>query len=125
MTRGFSDAEFRGRVARAQAHMEKAGLGALLLSAEADVRYFTGYLTRFWESPCRAWYLIVPVSGDPVAVLPSIGAALMGATWIKDIRTWPAPAPEDDGVSLLIEALQEVGGPIGLPSHLATGKRML
>ena len=59
-----------------------------------------------------------------MAVIPSIGAALMGATWIKDIRTWPAPAPEDDGVSLLIEALQEVGGPIGLPSHLGTAPRM-
>jgi Xaa-Pro aminopeptidase len=124
VTRGFSDDEFRGRVARAQARMDKAELGALLLTTEADVRYFTGYLTRFWESPCRAWYLIVPASGDPIAVIPSIGAALMGATWINDIRTWPAPAPEDDGVSLLVEVLREVGGPVGLPSHFGTVARL-
>jgi Xaa-Pro aminopeptidase len=104
--------------------MQKAGLGALLLTSEPDLRYFTGYLTRFWESPCRAWYLIVPVMGDPIAVIPSIGAALMARTWISDIRSWPAPDPEDDGVSLLAEALCEVGGPVGLPSHQGTALRM-
>ena len=124
MTRGFAAEEFRARVARAQARMDKAGLGALLLTTEPDVRYFTGYLTRFWESPCRAWYLIVPVTGEPIAVIPSIGAALMGETWISDIRTWPAPDPEDDGVSLLTEALREVGGPVGLPSHQGMALRM-
>jgi len=124
VTRGFAAEEFRARVARAQARMDKAGLGALLLTTEPDVRYFTGYLTRFWESPCRAWYLVVPVSGEPIAVIPSIGAALMGETWISDIRTWPAPDPEDDGVSLLAEALGEVGGPVGLPSHQGKALRM-
>lgn len=124
MTRGFATTEFQARVARAQARMRKAGLGALLLTSEPDLRYFTGYLTRFWESPCRAWYLIVPASGDPIAVIPSIGAALMAQTWISDIRTWPAPDPEDDGVSLLAEALCEVGGPVGLPSHQGTSLRM-
>jgi Xaa-Pro aminopeptidase len=29
----------------------------------------------------------------------------MALTWVKDIRTWPAPVPEDDGVSLLKETL--------------------
>ena len=124
MTRGFATAEFQSRVARAQARMQKACLGALLLTSEPDVRYFTGYLTRFWESPCRAWYLIVPVVGEPIAVIPSIGAALMAQTWISDIRTWPAPDPADDGVSLLAEALCEVGGPVGLPSHQGTALRM-
>jgi Xaa-Pro aminopeptidase len=124
VTRGFAAEEYRLRVARAQARMESAGLGALLLTTEADVRYFTGYLTRFWESPCRAWYLVVPRHGEPIAVIPSIGAALMGETWISDIRTWAAPDPEDDGVGLLAEALREVGGPVGLPSHQGMALRM-
>ena len=51
-----------------------------MLTTEADVRYITGFLTRFFESPSRAWYIIVPASGKPVAVIPSIGAALMSAT---------------------------------------------
>lgn len=124
MTRGFPRAEYRARLLRAQARMAEEGLGALLLTTEADLRYFTGFLTRFWESPTRPWYLVVPAAGEPVAVIPSIGAALMGRSWISDIRTWSAPDPDDDGVSLLAEALREVGGPVGVPSHLETHLRM-
>uniref|UniRef100_UPI003B52779D M24 family metallopeptidase n=1 Tax=Roseovarius indicus TaxID=540747 RepID=UPI003B52779D len=124
MSRGFPQAEHEGRLARAQARMADEGLGALLLTTEPEVRYFTGYLTRFWESPSRPWFLIVPLSGRPIAVIPSIGAALMASTWIEDIRTWAAPDPEDDGVSLLADALREVGGPVGVPSHLETHLRM-
>ncbi|GAW35701.1 putative peptidase [Roseovarius sp. A-2] len=122
MTRGVEVAEYRVRVRRAQTEMEQAGLRALLLTAEPEVRYFTGFLTRFWESPSRPWFLILPASGDPVAVIPSIGAALMGTTWISDIRTWAAPEPDDEGVSLLADTLREIGDPVGVPdgpeSHL-------
>lgn len=116
--------EFVARLARAQSAMAAAGLGALLLSTEADLRYFTGFLTRFWESPTRPWYLVVPAKGDPIAVIPSIGAALMGKTWIRDIRTWVSPDLNDDGVSLLIATLQEVGGDIGMPFGLESHARM-
>ena len=74
---------------------------SILVTTETDVRYVTGFLTRFWESPSRAWYVIVPASGNPIAVIPSIGAALMSTTWIEDIRTWRAPDLQDDGVGLL------------------------
>ena len=45
--------EYRARVAaRAGRRMARcAGLGALLLTTEAEIRYFSGFLTRFWESP--------------------------------------------------------------------------
>lgn len=125
MNRGFPVAEYKARLSRAQTRMAEAGLGALLLTTEPDVRYFSGFLTRFWESPTRPWFLIVPVTGHPVAVIPSIGAALMAQTWITDIRTWSAPDPDDDGVSLLIQSLNEVAqGPVGLPSTLETHVRM-
>ncbi len=53
MTKGFPAQEFKTRVAKAQAYMAQQGLDAILLTTEPDVRYFTGYLTRFWEkSPC-------------------------------------------------------------------------
>jgi len=120
----FAPSEFQSRVTRAQVMMNHAGLGALLLTTEAEIRYFTGFLTRFWESPTRPWYLVVPQSGKPIAVIPSIGAALMGKTWIDDIRTWSAPAPADDGVSLLIDALRQTGGPVGVPSGHETHVRM-
>ena len=59
MTKGFPAQEFKTRVAKAQAYMAQQGLDAILLTTEPDVRYFTGYLTRFWESPCRPWFLAV------------------------------------------------------------------
>lgn len=106
--------------------MAEADLAALLLTTEPEVRYFTGYLTRFWESPTRPWFLIVPAAGKPIAVIPSIGAALMGQTWIDDIRTWRAPDLVDDGVSLLIDTLNEVakGGRVAVPDGHETHVRM-
>ena len=125
--RGFDRSEFIARVSKAQSLMGANGIDALLLTTEQNLRYFTGYLTRFWESPSRPWFLIVPQSGNPVAVIPSIGAALMAKTWIADIRTWSAPDLVDDGVSLLAQTLSEVlgqGARIGVPSGHETHLRM-
>ena len=124
MKRGFALGEYRTRLAAAQARMDAAGLGALLLTTEPEIRYFTGFLTRFWESPSRPWFLVLPVSGAPIAVIPSIGAALMAQTWVRDIRIWPAPDPEDDGITLLAATLREVGGPVGVPSGPESHLRM-
>lgn len=125
--RGFPEAEFRTRTARAQALMADAGLGALLLTTEPEVRYYTGFLTRFWESPTRPWFIVVPAAGDPIAVIPSIGAHLMGQTWVSDIRTWQAPDYDDDGVGLLADALREVvpdGEAIGVADQMESHLRM-
>ncbi len=124
-TRGFPPDEYRRRVGALQSRMVAAGIAALLLTTPADVFYVTGFLSRFWESPARPWYVVVPSAGAPVAVIPSIGADLMRRTWIEDIRTWDAPDPADDGVSLLAAALRELippdgrlGVPMGLETHL-------
>ena len=121
----FPAEEYRRRTRALQAEMARLGLDALLLTTPADVFYVTGFLTRFWESPARPWFVVVPASGDPVAVIPSIGADLMRRCWIRDIRTWNAPDPVDDGVSLLAETLRgcvptgyRIGIPMGLESHL-------
>jgi Xaa-Pro aminopeptidase len=107
--------------------MAAEGMEALLLTTPPDVFYVTGFLTRFWESPTRPWFVIVPSSGPPVAVIPAIGAELMGRTWIEDIRTWDAPDPQDDGVSLLIDTLSAIvpeRGRVGLPMGPETHLRM-
>ena len=121
----FPTAEYRSRIMAMQREMVRGDLDALLLTTPADVFYTTGFLTRFWESPARPWFVVVPSSGDPVAVIPSIGADLMGRCWISDVRTWDAPNPFDDGVSLLADtliSLVPVSGRIGIPmgqeSHL-------
>ena len=120
--RGFSKAEFAARLEQAQRLMHDAGLAALMLTTEPEVRWFSGFLTQFWQSPTRPWFLVVPVRGKPVAVVPSIGAACMGRTWIEDIRTWSSPDPEDDGISLLAATLREVAGvgTVGLPTAIST-----
>lgn len=123
----FPEAEFRERLARLQSLLHRDGLDALLLTTAPDIFYVTGFLTRFWESPARPWFLVVPASGEPIAVIPAIGQDLMSRTWIKDIRTWPAPDPSDDGVSLLAEVLSEQtpdNGRIGIPKGLETHLRM-
>ncbi len=125
--RGFPPEEFRTRITRLQSTMAQAGQTALLLTSPADVFYTTGFLTRFWESPARPWFVIIPAQGDPIAVIPSIGAELMSKTWIADIRTWDAPYPGDDGISLLSETLADIvpeAGAIGLPMGLETHLRM-
>lgn len=125
--RGFEEHEFLTRLQKAQMAMAKADLDALLLTTHPDIFYFTGFLTRFWESPTRPWYLVVPQSGAPVAVIPSIGAPLMQKTWIEDIRTWQAPDLQDDGVTLLAQTLNAIVGPkgrVGVPDGIETHLRM-
>ena len=117
----FPQAEFEHRLSRAQSAMAAAGLDALLLCTEAEVRYFTGFRTLFWLSPTRPWFLVLPRAGEPVAVIPEIGAELMSGTWVRDIRTWPAPRRADDGISLLCSALagfSEIGLPMGEEASL-------
>lgn len=125
--RGFAEAEFSARTERAQAGMREKGLAGLLLMTEPEVRYFTGFFTPFWQSPTRPWFLFVPVKGKPIAVIPEIGAVLMGKTWIDDIRTWAAPCPQDDGISLLRDLLQPLaagGESVGLMMGHETTLRM-
>ncbi|MGI9464036.1 MAG: M24 family metallopeptidase, partial [Aestuariivirgaceae bacterium] len=107
--------------------MARCSIDALLLTTEPEVRYFSGFLTQFWQSPTRPWFLVVPAKGKPVAVIPTIGAQCMSRTWVTDIRTWSAPHPADDGVSLVAETLSELTDPtsrIGLMMGRETQLRM-
>jgi Xaa-Pro aminopeptidase len=125
--RGFPVGEYQARLHRAQTMMNAADLGALFLTTEPEIRYFTGFLTRFWESPTRPWFLVVPATGKPVAVIPAIGEHLMSQTWIEDIRTWASPDYTYDGVGLLADTLTELvgdNGKIGVPSGSETHIRM-
>lgn len=125
--RGFTQAEFAARTARAQNRMAQQGLSGMLFMSEAELRYFSGFHTLFWQSPTRPWFLFVPAKGKPVAIIPEIGAALMRQSWIDDIRTWSAPNPEDDGVSLLTELLSplaQAGASIGILKGHETALRM-
>jgi Xaa-Pro dipeptidase len=110
---------------RAQTMMRALKLDAVLLTTETNVRYFSGYFTQFWQSPTRPWFLILPLTGKPIAVIPTIGVVGMSNTWVEDIRAWPSPFPEDDGVSLLSQTLADLpkrfgrlGMTLGRETHL-------
>lgn len=108
--RGFPTEEFEARLSKAQSLMSERNLDAILLTTEHDIHYFTGFFTQFWQSPTRPWFVILPITGYPIAVIPEIGVPSMNNGFVKDIRSWSSPHPTDDGVSLLIDALRECCG---------------
>ncbi len=117
----FPQEEFEQRTRRVQTAMHEKNLSALLITTEAEMRYLTGFRTLFWQSPTRPWFLVVPSDGKPVAIIPEIGAALMRMTWLDDIRSWSSPAENDDGVTLVIDALKpcaRIGMAMGRESSL-------
>ncbi|WP_432471516.1 M24 family metallopeptidase [Amphritea sp. HPY] len=123
--RGFEHDEFAARTEKLQRLMATQQIDAVFFSTEPEFRYFSGFKSQFWESPTRPWFLVVPSQGKPIAVVPGIGVAGFAETWIEDVRSWPAPRPEDDGVTLLAETLAEaskssrrIGAMLGPETHL-------
>ena len=125
--RGFTETEYATRCDKAQRLMAADGLDGLLLTTEAEIRYFTGFFTQFWQSPTRPWFVVVPQSGKPTAVVPTIGASVMRTGWVGDVRAWSSPNPDDDGISLLADTIGELFGSspaLGLPMGPETHLRM-
>ena len=81
--RGFDTAEFARRCALAQAVMATLNLGAVLLASEAEMRYFTGFMTQFWHTPTRPWFVCLPATGAPVAVTPTLGLPVLRAGYVS------------------------------------------
>ena len=114
--RGFAKEEFEQRLIRAQKIMKSYKLDGLLITSPQNIRYFTGYDSQFWESPTRPWFVIVPSSGKPIGIVPEIGESEFKKTWLDDIKSWPSPRPDDEGISLVkstLDDLQKIYGQIG------------
>jgi Xaa-Pro aminopeptidase len=89
--------------------MAALGIDCLFLTSEKNIRYLTGFHTQIWVSPTRPRYVLLPLTGETIAIVPTTNVAGFRRTsWISDIRSWPAPRPEDDGVSLVLEALRGI-----------------
>ena len=117
--------EYSRRTALAQKQMVRAKLDAIVLTTAANIYYFSGFRTQFWESPTRPWFLVIPARDAPIAVIPEIGAAAFAKTWIADMRCWQSPHPKDEGVSLLAETIQKTGaGKIGMTLGAESTVRM-
>jgi Xaa-Pro aminopeptidase len=107
----FSAAEYAHRRERVQQSMRRHRLDALVITAPPNYRYFSGYDTQFWESPARPWFLVIPAAGESIAVVPEIGEPVIAGCAVGSIRTWPAPRPKDEGISLLTSTLRDLPHP--------------
>lgn len=93
--------DFGARVARLQAQMAEESVDVALLSAGADLPYFTGYEAVPLE---RLTMLVVPSEGDCVLFVPELEAARVGPGPFE-LMPW---AETDDPVRLVARA----AGPI-------------
>lgn len=103
--RGFPPSEFKARVERAQALMIEGKLDGLFLTSGDNIRYFCG---TFGGSDTRPCFLLIPAAAAPIAIVPALREASMRDTWIQDVRSWPSPCPEDDGTTLVVDALTDL-----------------
>ena len=63
----FVKEDFLARQEEARKNMEEAGLCGMILSAEANVSYYTGYRTHApWKTFTRPQFLFFPVNGRPL-----------------------------------------------------------
>ena len=106
--RGFERSEFALRTEKLQQQMALQQIDAVFFTTEPEFRYYSGFKSQFWQSPTRPWFLVIPAQGKPIAVVPQIGVSGFAQTWIEDVRSWPSPRPEDDGISLLAMTLGEL-----------------
>ena len=70
INRGFAPEEFEQRAAIVQGLMHGARLDAILVTTEAEIRYFTGFHSQFFESPTRPWFVVVPQKASPSLLFP-------------------------------------------------------
>jgi len=124
-SRGFSALEYAQRTQKLQQSMLNKNIDAVFFTTEPEFRYYSGFKSQFWHSPTRPWFLVIPARGKPIAVVPNIGVAGFKDTWVDDVRSWPSPRPEDDGIRLLTDTLLEVsrshssiGAMLGPETHL-------
>ena len=109
----IGEAEYRGRVARAQALMRQQGVEALYLDTSTNLRYFTGIELKLTE---RLHGAVIPADGEiaylsPAFEEPKTRTLLRFGT---DIRVWEE---HEDPTAVVIETVRSMGyeqGTIGI-----------
>ncbi|MSO92806.1 MAG: aminopeptidase P family protein [Rhodospirillales bacterium] len=100
--------EYKSRVAKMQELLDANRLDAMLVTSEDNYRYLTGFDSPTWVNLTRPRYCVVPRAGEPFLVVPANAAIICERTApsIADVRTWIAPNPADDGVSIVADGLR-------------------
>jgi Xaa-Pro aminopeptidase len=106
--------EYKARVDKAKALMERKEIDALLIFDIDNIRYYTGHIKASYGST-YGWRrgIVIPKDRDLVFVSASeIYRNVQISTWVSDIRPWGGPEPEVRGwpkehERVFIEAIEE------------------
>lgn len=106
--------EFDYRLAQARDWMRQDKLAGLLLIAEENVVYYTGF-RRTFDSPW-GWFHAALVTPDRVAfVIPDHNFNIASRTcWVQDLRMWGGPVEAghpQDPIAVLVRTVQELVPP--------------
>ena len=98
-------AEKQARVRAAQAMMQKAGIGAIIIEPGASLDYYTG--VQWWRSE-RLTAAVIPASGDAIVVTPFFEKPSVAESLAiqAEIRTWNE---DEEPLKVVAQFLRERG----------------
>ena len=67
--------------------MVEQRLDGVVVTSAPNVRYFSGFVTQFWESPTPQPFVLLPREGAPIAVISEVGVPGTAVMWAKDVRS--------------------------------------
>ena len=110
----FPDSEYEARYTKLRAQMPALGVEAVILTTEADIRYFTGFKTVVFRLKMRPMFAILPADTRraPVLVIPEfLEACALATSWVTDIRTATEcyGRQNQEAVDILIGVLKDMG----------------
>jgi len=116
-TKPIDATERAGRLARAQALMKAAGIGAVVIEPGSSMIYFTG--VRWWTSE-RLTLAILPVEGDPCIVTPFFEEPSVRETLAvpAEVRVWQEDADPLAVVAGFLRDRKLATRPIGIEENV-------
>ncbi|MFO1149927.1 MAG: Xaa-Pro peptidase family protein [Alsobacter sp.] len=100
----FPKGEYDGRVARARANLERAGIDVMIVTGPENIFYLTGQQTPGYYT---FQALVLPVDGDPVFVIRQLEYFnFIANTYITDAHVYQ---DGDDPVKVLVEVIEQRG----------------
>ena len=105
----FSPKEYQQRLSKLRVLMAERGIDAVLVTTEANHRYFTGHVTHRWMHQYTAMFALLPLEGEPLLIVPPQEACMCEEdSWMKSIRTFPLEHILQ-GVDAITNAVRELG----------------
>ncbi len=105
----FTSEEYERRLAGLREGMAQSNMDAVLITTEANHRYFTGHASHRWMHKYTAIFALLPLENEPVLIVTPIEAGMCEEdSWIETIRTFP-PVHTLQAVDTITNAVRELG----------------